>query len=136
MYQTVTEACIADMVATFYAQVRNDQLLGPIFEDAIGSHWETHLLKMNAFWSSVLLASGTYKGNPMLAHLQLPRLTERHFARWLQLWRETATRLCSEAVASLFLRKAEMIGERLLYAISAHHDAATRQPAQAARQAL
>ena len=136
MYQTVTEACIADMVATFYAQVRNDQLLGPIFEDAIGSHWETHLLKMNAFWSSVLLASGTYKGNPMLAHLQLPRLTERHFARWLQLWRETATRLCSEAVASLFVRKAEMIGERLLYAISTYHDAVTRQPAEPARQAL
>jgi hemoglobin len=127
MYQSVNEACIADMVATFYAQVRNDQLLRPIFEDAIGSHWETHLLKMNAFWSSVLLASATYKANPMLAHLQLRRLTQHHFGRWLELWRDTAGRLCSEAVAILFIQKAEMIGERLLYAISAYHDAATRQ---------
>jgi hemoglobin len=133
MYQTATEACIAGLVDKFYEKVRDDQLLAPIFADAIGSNWKPHLDKMKAFWSSVLLASGTYKGNPMIAHLQLPRLTQRHFERWLQLWEETAAGLCSETVASLLIQKAEMIGERLLYTISLYREAATRERAETAR---
>jgi hemoglobin len=127
MYQTVTETCIASLVDAFYRKIREDQLLAPIFADAIGTDWKPHLEKMNAFWSSVLLASGTYKGNPMIAHLQLPRLAQRHFERWLQLWRETAAGLCSENVASLFVQRAEMIGERLLHATSIYHEAANRE---------
>ena len=127
MYHSVTEDSIAELVDTFYGKIRTDQLLGPIFAGAIGADWGPHLEKMKAFWSSVLLASGTYKGNPMIAHLQLPRLTKQHFAHWLQLWRETAAALCSEELASVFVRKAETIGERLLYVISAYHESATLQ---------
>jgi hemoglobin len=133
MYHSVTEDSIAELVDTFYGRIRTDQLLGPIFAAAIGSDWGPHLDKMKAFWSSVLLASGTYKGNPMIAHLQLPRLTEHHFDHWLQLWRETAANLCSEALASVFIGKAEAIGERLLYVISAYHASATLQTVEAAR---
>ncbi len=130
-YETLTEECIADLVNTFYGRVREDRLLWPVFTRAIGPDWGRHLAKMNAFWSSVLLASCVYKGNPMIAHLQLPRLTERHFDRWLELWRETASERCSEDVAAAFVRRAESIGARLLYAVSAYHDAATRMTAQA-----
>jgi hemoglobin len=77
---------------------------------------------MKAFWSSVLLASRTYKGNPMMAHLKLPRLTETHFERWLELWGETAAALCSRNLAEVFVQKAELIGARLLGAISRYHD--------------
>ena len=93
MHHTVTEAAICEIVDTFYRKVRNDDLLGPIFAGAIGDSWTPHLTKMKAFWSSVLLASCTYKGNPMIAHLELPRLTHHHFERWLQLWDETAAAL-------------------------------------------
>src|SRR3954467_15890740 len=106
MDQTVTETCIAELVDTFYGKIRNDQLLAPIFAAAIGTNWKPHLDKMKAFWSSGLLDSGTYKGNPMIAHLQLPRLTRQHFERWMQLWRETATGLCSEDVTLLFVQSA------------------------------
>jgi hemoglobin len=122
MYNTVDEDSIADMVDTFYGAIREDLLLGPIFAGAIGEDWGPHLAKMKAFWSTVLLASRTYKGNPMMAHLQLPRLTESHFERWLELWRETAARLCSGAPAEMFVQKAEMIAARLLGAISQYHD--------------
>jgi len=135
MYSTVTEDCIAELVDTFYGKVREDQLLGPIFAQAIGTDWKPHLDKMKAFWSSVLLASSTYKGNPMIAHLQLPRLTLHHFERWLQLWRESAAGLCSEDVASRFIQRAQTIGERLLYAISTYHEAACRAEAETAREA-
>jgi hemoglobin len=62
MYHTVTEDSIADLVDTFYWQIRDDELLGPIFAGAIGTEWGPHLDKMKRFWSSVLLASRTYKG--------------------------------------------------------------------------
>ena len=122
MYNDVNEDSIAAMVDTFYGAVRQDQMLGPIFTGAIGEDWGPHLSKMKAFWATVLLASRTYKGNPMLAHLQLPRLTPSHFERWLELWRETAARLCTSAPAEVFIQKAEMIGARLLGAISQYHD--------------
>jgi hemoglobin len=135
MYQTVNEDCIAALVHNFYGKVRDDQLLGPIFIGAIGADWTLHLERMNAFWASVLMASRAWKGNPMLAHLRFPRLTPPHFERWLQLWRETAFGLCSEAVAALFVQKAEMIAERFLHAISSFHEAA-RQKLEAAPRAI
>ncbi len=129
MYHTVTEDSIAELVDNFYSKIREDRLLGPIFARAIGSDWGPHLDKMKAFWSSVLLASRGYKGNPMIAHLQLPRLTQDHFKRWLQLWGETVAALCSDELAPLFNRKAQMIGERLLHAISTYHQSAIRESA-------
>jgi hemoglobin len=119
----LTEEQIAELVDTFYEKVRADQLLGPVFDGAIGDDWGPHLAKMKAFWSSVMLASGTYKGNPMMAHLALPRLTRDHFERWLELWRETAPKVCGEPAASLFVEKAEMIGDRLLQSITLYWDA-------------
>ena len=127
---------IADLVDTFYGRIREDRLIGPIFAHAIGPDWGPHLDKMKTFWSSVLLASRAYKGNAMIAHLQLPRLTRIHFERWLQLWRETAAALCSAELASLFIRKAQMIGERLLHAISTYHESAVREAAEAGREAV
>lgn len=135
MYQTVNEECIAAMVDNFYGKVRTDELLGPIFIAAIGSDWALHLERMNTFWASVLLAAGTYKGNPMIAHLRLPRLTGPHFERWLQLWRETAFELCSPGVGALFIEKAEMIAERFLHAISTFREMA-RQEIFASPQAI
>jgi hemoglobin len=135
MYQIVTEACIAELVDSFYRRVREDPLLAHIFADVIGTNWKPHLDKMKAFWSSVLLASGTYKGNPMIAHLQLPRLTQCHFERWLQLWRETVTGLCSEDVALLLVQRAEMIGERLLHTISLYHEAVAQEAVETGREA-
>ena len=44
-------------------------MLGPIFNNAIAD-WPEHLEKLTAFWSSVMLTSGRYKGNPMAAHLK------------------------------------------------------------------
>jgi hemoglobin len=124
MHQTVNENSIADMVDTFYSTVRQDHLLGPIFYGAIGDDWTGHLTKMKGFWSSVLLASRTYKGNPMVAHLNLPRLSQNHFERWLKLWGETAAAICCDSVASIFVERAHMIGARLLHAISQYHEAA------------
>jgi hemoglobin len=41
--------------------VRTDALLGPVFNRAI-QDWDAHLDKLPAFWSSVTLMTGRYKG--------------------------------------------------------------------------
>ncbi|MEO6829165.1 MAG: group III truncated hemoglobin [Acidobacteriaceae bacterium] len=118
----VTESEIAELVDNFYGKIRVDPVLGPIFAAVIGEDWGPHLEKMRRFWATVMLASRTYKGNPMIAHLNLPRLTRAHFDRWLELWRETTAEVCSEPTAALFVLKAEMIADRLLSSISVYRD--------------
>lgn len=119
---SVTENEISELVDTFYGKIREDYLLGPIFETALHGEWGPHLAKMKAFWSSVMLATGTYKGNPMMTHLRLPRLTGTHLNRWLEMWREATSAICADpAVASIFVGKAEMIGERFVLASLYYH---------------
>ncbi|HEX5553115.1 MAG TPA: group III truncated hemoglobin [Chitinophagaceae bacterium] len=80
---------VKKLVDEFYGKVRSDELLGPIFEEKIGDHWDRHLDTMYRFWQTVLLDEGrTYFGNPFMKHAPLP-IYERHFERWLYLWKET-----------------------------------------------
>ena len=53
----VTEEMIRTLVLTFYAKVRKDPTLGPIFDQAIGD-WDDHLEKLTDFWSSVMATIG------------------------------------------------------------------------------
>ncbi len=105
------EAVLHDLVHGFYARVRNDDLLGPIFEERI-EDWEPHLQKMTAFWSSVALKTGRYHGRPVPAHLPLP-IEGAHFERWLTLFRQTARDLCSPEGAALVIESAERIARSL-----------------------
>jgi len=107
------EAEIALLVRTFYTRIRADAVLGPIFDGVIGDDWEPHLLKMIDFWSSVMLTTGRYKGQPMRAHLKLKQVTPAHFERWLKLFRETADAVCAPEAADRFAEKAGRIAESL-----------------------
>jgi hemoglobin len=116
----VDEAMIRRLVHAFYAKVRADAVLGPIFNAAIGDHWDTHLAKLCDFWSSVTLMTGRFKGSPMSVHLGVPDIGPAHFARWLQLFGETATDICPPDAAALFRAKADMIARSLQMGIAAH----------------
>jgi hemoglobin len=83
-----TEAEIADLVETFYARVRSDAQLGPLFAAHV-SDWPRHLAKMVDFWSSALLRDTRYRGAPLPAHLKLPGLSAALFQHWLDLFRAT-----------------------------------------------
>lgn len=118
----VNESSIAVLVDRFYTRVRQDDILGPVFAKEIGDEWEPHLETMRAFWSSLLLASGRYKGNPMLKHLLLlPRIGSEHFERWLGIWKQTTSELFPPEAAAIFMRKAESMAERLIETIDRHH---------------
>lgn len=107
----IDEAMIERLVRGFYDRVREDALLGPIFDARIAD-WEPHLQRMFAFWSSVALMSGAYHGQPMQKHLPLP-IDGRHFDRWLELFEEAARALCPPEAAEHFIGRARVIAESL-----------------------
>jgi hemoglobin len=114
----VDEASIHRLVHGFYAKVRQDALLGPVFESKI-TDWDEHLGRMCRFWSSVMTMSGTYHGNPMAKHVALP-VDAAHFDRWLALFEVTAAELCPPAAAAQFIERARRIARSFELAIAVH----------------
>lgn len=109
----ITEADIALLVPAFYERIRQDPLLSPIFNGAI-QEWPAHLETLEAFWSSVMLTSGRYKGQPMVAHFRHEKaMTAENFARWLDLWQEASNALLPPEKAAIFQEKAGRIAESL-----------------------
>lgn len=107
----IDEAMIETLVRRFYARIREDAMLGPIFDARIRD-WEPHLRRMCDFWSSVVLSSGAYHGAPMRMHLPLP-VDARHFDRWLALFEQTARELFDERVTDHFMVRARRIATSL-----------------------
>jgi hemoglobin len=115
----VDEAMIARLVHGFYAVARRDAALGPIFEARIAD-WPAHLQRMCAFWSSVMLMSGRYHGQPMVAHAGLP-IEAAHFDRWLELFEATVRSLCPAIAADAFMERARRIAESLELGVAAQN---------------
>ena len=107
---------LTDLVHSFYARVRADELLGPIFEAKV-SDWTAHLERMVDFWSSVALMTGRYHGAPVLAHTPLP-ISTTHFNRWLAIFREAAQHVCTPAGAAHVIERAERIARSLNMAVA------------------
>jgi hemoglobin len=132
----VDEAYVSGLVDSFYARVRADAALGPIFERAIGDRWEAHLARMKAFWASVALNAGAYSGRPVPVHQRLEGVSPAHFSRWLALFRETLeeTGPSAEAV-EYFMLRAERIAASLQMAIFERFPAAEGAPPVLVRRA-
>jgi hemoglobin len=112
----ITDESITRLVHDFYSKVRADKYLGSIFAAAIGdddSKWEPHLQRMVDFWSSIMLTSGCYHGNPFQKHKDLPPFDISLFDRWLELFAETAGELYNQENADRFIEKSRRIAESL-----------------------
>lgn len=120
--RAIDEADIDLLVPAFYARIRQDQLLGPIFDGAIDD-WPHHLTKLKDFWSSVMLTSGRYKGQPMPAHIRHEKeLSDEAFGRWLEIWRQTTDDLLAPAIAKALQDKAGRIAESLQLGVRFHRE--------------
>ncbi|HEX7709311.1 MAG TPA: group III truncated hemoglobin [Sphingomonadaceae bacterium] len=112
-HPAIDEAALERLIPEFYARVRQDREIGPVFNDAVHD-WPGHLEKLVAFWSSVMLTSGRYKGNPMMMHLKhKARIRPEMFERWLAIWRETTGELLAPEAAAALQEKAARIAESL-----------------------
>lgn len=81
------------LVNTFYDKIKEDEMLGPIFNGMI-SDWDSHITKLTDFWSSQLFIERTYKGNPIEVHRKVDAyanhsINEHHFGKWLNYWIQT-----------------------------------------------
>jgi hemoglobin len=87
----ITESSIIQLVDTFYARVRDDAVLSPVFEAKLAGRWHEHMPRMYAFWTKVLLGTGEFQGNVFGKHMALSAASSKeHFVRWLTLFRLTA----------------------------------------------
>ena len=121
-YEGISEEALTALVDAFYARVRRDPLIGPVFNLAI-QDWPDHLEKLQSFWSSVMLTTGRYKGRPLPAHVKHgDSITDASFARWLALWRETTEELLDPASAAALQDKATRIAESLSLGIALNRD--------------
>ena len=96
----------------FYADVRQHQLIGPIFNEHIHD-WPAHIRKIGEFWARITGGPSTYAGGMPMAHLPLG-LQRPHLHAWLQLWEYNCRRHLQSAEAEELIEIAHNIGERLM----------------------
>lgn len=122
-----SEEEIVQLVHGFYAAVRRDDVLGPIFDRHV-KNWDAHLPTMVDFWSSALRGTARFRGSPMPKHAALPGLSIELFQRWLGLFRQTTGALPNAALAEKANDLAERIAHSLWYGYQMRQD----KPGQAA----
>lgn len=107
------------MVNTFYGAVRQDEFLSPIFNGAIGDHWDAHLETMYNFWQTVLLHQFAYKGSPFAPHRKLP-IHQDHFDRWLALFSTSMDKNFEGKVAEEAKWRAGKMAEMFMYKLNSN----------------
>ena len=125
----IDEVYISLLVETFYARIRVDEMLGPIFERTVGDRWPPHLARLKRFWGSVALNAGAYSGRPVEVHQRLDGVTRRHFRRWLDLFRQTLVETAPSADAvEYFMQRADRIAASLQMAMFDRFSEANHEP--------
>ncbi len=112
----VTDESIRRLLELFYARVRDDAQLGPVFARHVGTtdaEWVRHFARLGDFWSSVMRHSGRYHGDPFSTHLRLPELEPAMFDRWLALFGEACDELFEPELAAAFSERAHRIARSL-----------------------
>lgn len=116
----VTRTQIEEVVKHFYARVRMDPVLGPLFNTILSNDpniWRIREAKIANFWANAILHERSYDGNPMLVHSGISALDPDMFVNWLALFDQT---LSDELPANLALQwstLAHRIGRRLRFGV-------------------
>ena len=117
-----TRADLDHLLRGFYLRAFDDPLLRHVFVDVVHMDLEAHLPVIADFWQKVLFDEGTYNGRVMAVHRHIHRLsplTEAHFGRWLQLWREAIDASFSGPVAASAVAHAERMASVFLRNLTA-----------------
>ena len=84
MKDIISNEDVSLLVDTFYAKAREDEFIGPIFEEHI-TDWKRHHIKLYQFWRTVILKQSAYQSKPVQMHFKM-ELSQAHFDRWLEIW--------------------------------------------------
>ena len=111
--KALSDESLPSFLDAFYAKVRRDPDLGPVFAAAIPDEdWPAHLRTIGDFWSTVLYKTGRYKGNPFGVHVG-KGIRQEHFTRWLALFEETALERFGADDAAILSDRAQQIASSL-----------------------
>ncbi len=108
----ITPAQIDAQVAAFYAAVRRDARLAPIFANHV-QDWPEHEARIGRFWRNAILRERVYDGSPMLAHRQAGDVAPDHFPHWLALFDATLATTLPPDTAAGWSALAHRIGRAL-----------------------
>lgn len=114
-YDEITKDGINKLMDIFYAKVRKDANLGPIFNGKIGEgeeEWKEHKAKIASFWAGMFLGEEGYRGAPLQAHLLLPKFPKEFFDIWLDLFKESCEGVFEENPANALHQRATDIASR------------------------
>ncbi|MBX7045223.1 MAG: group III truncated hemoglobin [Ignavibacteria bacterium] len=114
MKELNTTSDIEFLIVEFYKKVVADDLIGKFFTIVVNFNWDLHIPIMVSFWETVLFGKSSYKGNPMIKHIELNKLSkleEVHFERWIKLWKETVNENFTGLKAAEAISKAETIAK-------------------------
>ena len=107
---------LVEIVDSFYARVRQDELIGPIFNEIAKVDWETHTEKIYNFWDTLMFGAENYSGRPFPPHIPLG-LKPEHFRRWLELFFLTVDESFEGQKADEIKMRAFNIGRNFLHNI-------------------
>lgn len=112
-YDTINRDNVKELVDHFYGHVRTDDLLGPVFFNALGTDWTAHLERLSEFWSTIVLGTRSFHGNVYTTHMKLIGIEPSHFQRWLALFEQTANQLFVPETAYRFIVMARRVAASL-----------------------
>lgn len=111
---TLNEDLLRRVINEFYARVRVDPELGPIFNSILKDRWEPHIEKIMLFWMTATRIGSGYKGRDFMpAHLRHELIRSEQLPRWLELFRATCRELCSPEDAEALIRIAGQMAENM-----------------------
>jgi hemoglobin len=121
MRDIATKEDVLQLVTLFYEKAIPDEVIGHFFTKVVQLDFEKHIPKIADFWSGILLGNSEYKGNPMEAHIKLNQLSpleQKHFDRWLELWKETIAENFAGPKADEASSRAETIAQLMLFRVA------------------
>lgn len=112
------------LVRSFYAKIRKDATLGPIFNKIV-TDWETHLELLTDFWETQLFLKRKYTGDPIKAHQKTDdimnnTITMEHFGIWLNHWFSTIDELFTGDIAWIAKNRARKMNTMLYMKMHKH----------------
>ena len=112
-YEILTEASIAALLECFYAKIRRDPVLAPIYSEVLGEHWDAHIARMQEFWCSALRVKPGYRRDMLAMHQMIDTLKPSLFPRWLARFREAVGECFAEVPAGVINDRALKIARNL-----------------------
>lgn len=112
----ITREQIETVVKRFYARVRKNPTIGPVFLESLTDAreiWGPHEAKIAGFWANAILHERSYDGNPMMIHSGISALRPEMFDVWLDLFTDTLRQTLPEPTAAAWEALARRIGRGL-----------------------